>query len=58
MPNETREAIKWALFQKVDDIQVQKNTCHLLVDKVAEYFSLNNIEHKTFSYRDLEQYFQ
>lgn len=61
MPNETLQAIEWALTQTVvydsgEEIEVTKETKTELVDKVREYFNNNNIEYSTFSYNDLIPY--
>ena len=47
MPEETKQAIEWALTQ-LDEIQNSD-----LVDKVREYFNNNEIEYETFSFDDL-----
>ena len=61
MPNETRDAIAWALRQSVETpaglVQITPDLHHELVDKVGEYFNNNNIEYNTFSYVDLVPYF-
>jgi len=49
MPNETMQAIEWALTQEVE-------TNHDIVDKVREYFNASNIIYNTFSYNDLIPY--
>lgn len=62
MPKETKQAIVWALEQceeceEFGEICVKGNGIinrQLLVDKVREYFNDNEIEYKTFNYRDLE----
>lgn len=60
MPNETKQAVEWALQQEVESpfglIQVTKEYKQLLVDKVREYFNENSIEYSSFSYSDLEPY--
>lgn len=60
MPNETQEAVNWALKQTVvtpiGEVPVTKDERILLVDKVREYFNENNIEYETFSYDDLIPY--
>jgi hypothetical protein len=43
MPNETKDAVLWALSQGE----------HGLVDKVREYFNNNEIEYETFTFDDL-----
>ena len=43
MPNETKDAVMWALSQGDHD----------LVDRVREYFNDNGIEYETFSFDDL-----
>ena len=61
MPNETQLAINWALQQKYEDNFRSKhyvkiyNQCEL-VDKVREYFDINNIDCKPFCYDDLKPY--
>jgi len=59
MPNETQQAINWALNQ-IDESNnpITKETCHSLVDKVREYFNTNNIPYNTFSYDDLLPFLQ
>jgi hypothetical protein len=47
MPEETKQAIEWALTQ-LDEIHNSD-----LVDKVREYFNNNEIEYETFSFDDL-----
>lgn len=64
MPEETKEAIEWALEQCVIDEEfgqycVKNNGYiekHLLVDFVRQYFNENNIQYETFSYLDLEPF--
>ena len=62
MPQETPQAIEWALTQTVVyeeagfEVQVTKDTPHELVDKVREYFNNNDIEYSSFSYDDLIPY--
>lgn len=61
MPNETKQAISWALTQIVvypnrEEIKVTKETKTELVDEVREYFNNHNIEYNTFSYDDLIPY--
>ena len=57
MPEQTQEAVQWALQQKSivveQEIQVTKDTPHELVEKAREYFNANNIVYSTFSYGDL-----
>jgi hypothetical protein len=57
MPNETQQAVDWALQQTVvypwGEVDVTKDTASELVNKVREYFNENNIEYSTFSYLDL-----
>lgn len=64
MPNETQEAVKWALEQcfteeghtfcvKGDNGEVNK---HMLVDYVRKYFNDKEIDYSTFSYSDLKPY--
>lgn len=62
MPQETPEAIEWALTQSVyyeyADIYVKvtSNTPQELVDKVRQYFNEHEIEYTSFSYDDLKPY--
>lgn len=60
MPNETINAVNWALQQNVEGpygpYQVTVDTPSELVDKVREYFNTNNIQYSTFSYNDLKPY--
>lgn len=63
MPQETRDAIQWALQQTIknefnEEIPVTKDMMQELVDKVREYFNAHNVEYETFSYSDLVQYFE
>lgn len=60
MPNDTLQAVEWALQQTFDIdgeiYNITKNTPSYLVDKVREYFNDNNIQYNTFSYKDLLPY--
>lgn len=61
MPEQTQEAVEWALTQKVTNhwgmvVQVTVDTRGLLVDKVREYFNSHGIQYETFSYNDLQPY--
>jgi len=63
MPEETLQAIEWALQQTVtveDDpnnpIAVTKETPHLLVDKVREWLNVNGVSYTAFSFNDLLPY--
>lgn len=60
MPNETVDAVSWALQQQIDTefgpVQVTANEPMHLVDKVREYFNNNSIKYTTFSYDDLKAY--
>lgn len=58
MPDETIQAVTWVLQQTYTDfsgkeLQVTKDTRHILVDKIGDYFNTNNIVYDTFSYDDL-----
>lgn len=53
MPGETKQAIEWALQQE----GITKENCHQLVDKVREYFNMNNISYNSFCYDDLTPFF-
>lgn len=58
MPNETIEAVNWALQQTYIDQfgnqkPITKEAAQQFVDKVREYFNTNNIVYETFSYDDL-----
>ena len=57
MPEQTQQAIEWALMQSIDGVQVTINSQQNLTDKVREYFNANNISYMTFSYTDLIQFF-
>ena len=52
MPQETKQAVEWALTQLIEINN------HAMVDKVREYFNQHNIEYDTFSYDDLIPYLQ
>ncbi|QHT61702.1 hypothetical protein GXP70_18125 [Paenibacillus lycopersici] len=58
MPEETAEAVAWALQQSIvvdgDAYPVKKDTCQMLVDKVSEYFNTNHIDYGSFSYADID----
>jgi len=63
MPEETQQAIEWALQQEYeiesDLVKVSEVFEYMpftVVDKVREYFNENNIEYSTFSYDDLIPY--
>ena len=63
MPNETAEAIEWAMSQYIEDdgikiyvIKDGKINNHLLVDFVRKYFNDNGIEYSTFSFDDLKPF--
>lgn len=57
MPEQTQQALIWALQEKdAEGNAISKNNAHILVDKVREYFNINNIEYSTFSYDDLIPY--
>lgn len=63
MPNETAEAIEWAMSQYIEDdgikiyvIKDGKINNHLLVDFVRKYFNDNDIEYSTFSFDDLKPF--
>jgi len=58
MPNETQQAINWALTQSSTDEFgqnqiVTKATLHWLVHYVREFFNIHNIPYSSFSYDDL-----
>ena len=59
MPNETKQAIEWALTQTwnngvdVENYPVTKDTPQPLIDYVRENFNANDIPYSTFSYDDL-----
>lgn len=61
MPNETLNAINWALGQEFDwgdgiTVTVTKNAPHELVTLVSRYFYDNNIQNSGFSHADLMPY--
>lgn len=61
MPEQTQQAIKWALQQTWADAfgqihQVSSDNAQHLTDKVRDYFNTNNIVYDTFSYDDLIPY--
>ena len=49
-----KDAINWALTQKIDGVLVTKENKQALVDKVREYFNNNDINYETFDYNDLK----
>jgi len=58
MPSETKEAVTWALEQRIEIapnyfVRVKDDLPSFLVDKVREYFNVENIEYGMFSYSDL-----
>jgi len=61
MPNETQDAVNWALQQQYEIepgrfIPVSLDMPFTVVDKVREYFNANNIEYSSFSFDDLKPY--
>lgn len=55
MPNETKQAVTWALAQ--DEVVVDGVVDrHALVDNVRQYFNDHNIPYGTFSAVDLDPY--
>ena len=58
MPEQTQDAINWALTEIFDDMPVTKDTPMGLVVKVREYLNSNNIPYDSFSYDDLIPYLQ
>lgn len=61
MPEETQQAIEWALKQTVTDfwgdaLKVTKDNPILLVDHVRLYFNNNEIDYNNFSYDDLIEF--
>lgn len=62
MPEETQQAVDWALKQTVVyeryniTVEVTPETHGALVQKVGEYFNDHNIDYGTFSYADLQPY--
>ena len=65
MPEQTQQAIEWALQQSIEvdgfvnrvKDEGSENINHqLLVDYVRKYFNDNNIEYGTFSFDDLKPY--
>jgi len=58
MPDETMQAIDWALQQQYEIesgiyVSVSKDLPFTVVDKVREYFNINNLKYSTFSYENL-----
>lgn len=53
MPNETQQAIDWALTQEYEGEPVTKETPQELVDKVRKYFNDHEVEYHSFSFTDL-----
>jgi hypothetical protein len=59
MPNETQQAVNWAITQVMsvgDAIIKTIDDPLILVIKVREYFSDNNISYSSYSYDDLKPY--
>lgn len=61
MPVEISNAIDWAIGHEIEygqgeRVVVSKETMHALVDKVREFFNINNIGYSEFSYKDLKPY--
>ena len=61
MPNETQEAVNWALQQEYElepgyFVPVSVDMPFTVVDKVREYFNNHGIAYQTFSYADLIPY--
>jgi hypothetical protein len=56
MPEQTKQAIEWALKQDFDGEPVTADFPMGLVAKVREYFNTNNIHYDSFSYDDLIPY--
>lgn len=56
MPNETSQAIDWALKQEYYNEPVTKYNPPAIVDLVRQYFNDNNIQYITFSFDDLKPY--
>lgn len=61
MPNETQQAVDWALTQTYTDslgdtYPITKDTAQALVDAVRQYFNEHQINYNTFSYNDLLPY--
>ena len=56
MPEQTKQAIEWALKQDFDGEPVTADFPMGLVAKVREFFNANNIPYDSFSYADLEPY--
>lgn len=63
MPNETKQAVKWALeqcmFIDLDTLCVVNDRGidrHLLVDFVREYFNDNDIRYSTFDFNDVKPF--
>jgi hypothetical protein len=54
MPNETQEAVNWALTQNDSDgNKVTKDMSHWVSHYVRQYFNDHNIVYQSFSYEDL-----
>ena len=63
MPEETKQAVEWALQQTWvgefgEEYTITKDHSWQLVDKVREYFNHHDVEYSTFSYADLEPYLE
>lgn len=60
MPEQTQEAVNWALKQEVEgrygQVYYASEVPYLLVDFTRQYFNEHNIEYDTFSYDDLKPY--
>lgn len=58
MPEQTLQAIEWALTQSYDGEIVTKTNTMGIVCLVREYFNNKSIAYDTFSYDDLIPYLQ
>jgi len=56
MPEQTPQAIEWALQQEFDGEPVTVDNPHGLVHWVGEYFNMHSIPYGTFSFDDLVPY--
>lgn len=62
MPEETQNAVDWALQQKWEDYwggthEITKDSPHFVIaGKVREYFNEHDINYDTFSWDDLDPY--
>lgn len=53
MPEQTPDAIAWAMTQHYEGEPVTTDNASAMVDLVRQYFNTNKIVYSTFSYNDL-----